>query len=124
MFIVTGAFYNLKLDKYSFREYMEANLDDMGFQSTHMDSGVWNIPLVKSNGEEYYECVFMYADDLLAIRKVPKLILDEINTTFNFKNNEVEYPPKYLRGIFQKKYINGQECCDYVNAVLKNVEEA
>ena len=55
MFIVTGAFYNLKLDKYSFREYMEANLYDMGFQSTHMDSGVWNIPLVKSNGEEYYD---------------------------------------------------------------------
>ena len=39
----------------------------MGFKSTNIDPDVWLRPAVKPDGEEYYEYILVYVDDILAI---------------------------------------------------------
>ena len=46
---------------------MAKRLDGIGFKSCHADPDVWLRPAVKPNGDEYYEYVLCYVDDILAI---------------------------------------------------------
>ena len=54
---------------------MALKLDEIGFQSSPADPDVWLRPVVKFNGEEYYEWVLMYFDDILVISMDPTAIL-------------------------------------------------
>ena len=54
---------------------MARKLDEIGFQSSPDDPDVFLRPAVKFNGEEYYEWVLMYLDDILAISMDPTAIL-------------------------------------------------
>ncbi len=42
-------------------------LSDLQFISSLVDLNVWLRPAMKKNGEQYYEYIFIYADDLLII---------------------------------------------------------
>ena len=56
LFIVVRVLYGLKPACAAFRASMTKKLDD-----------IWLRPDVKFNGDEYYEYVLMYAEDILAI---------------------------------------------------------
>ena len=43
------------------------SLSDLQFISSLVDLNVWLRPATKKNGEQYYEYIFIYADDLLII---------------------------------------------------------
>eukprot|EP00978_Attheya_sp_CCMP212_P009438 scaffold22328_cov61-Attheya_sp.AAC.4 len=66
----------------------------MGFKSSYADPDVWLRPATKANGEEYYEYVFMYVDDILALSIDPRAILVDIQTSFKFKSDKID--PPYL----------------------------
>ena len=67
VFIVVRALYGLKSASAAFRAFMARKLDEIGFQSSPADPDIWLRPAVKFNGDEYYEYVLIYVDDLLAI---------------------------------------------------------
>jgi hypothetical protein len=100
----------------------------MGFQSSMADPDVWLRAASKGDGEDYYEYVLMYVDDILAISCNARLILEEIQGTFKLKNDKIETPEFYLGAKLQQKDINGYKCWtittqDYIKAAVKNVEE-
>jgi hypothetical protein len=128
-FIVVRALYGLKSASFSFRSYMAEKLTDLGFQSSLADPDVWLRAATKGDGEQYYEYVLMYVDDILAISYDPKAILEDVQRTFKLKNNKIEPPEFYLGAKLQEKPINNVRCWtvssqDYVKAAVKNVEEA
>ena len=72
---------------------MARKLDEIGFQSSPADPDVWLRHVVKFNGEEYYEWVVMYVDDILAISMDPTAILKSMEgDTVKYKNGKIEPP--------------------------------
>jgi hypothetical protein len=128
-FLVVRALYGLKSASFSFRSYMAAKLTELGFQSTLADPDVWLRAASKGDGEQYYEYVLMYVDDILAISCEPRAILEDVQKTFKLKNDKIEPPEFYLGAKLQEKPINSLKCWtvtsqDYVKAAVRNVEEA
>ena len=126
-YLVVRALYGLKGAGASFRAFLADKLDSMGFKSSAADPEVWLRPAVKADGEEYYEYILCYVDDILAISQKPRDIMSQIQTTFKFKNDAVEPPSIYLGAKLQQKELNGRTCwtmssVDYINAAVANVE--
>ena len=128
-FLVVKALYGLKSASFSFRSFMAEKLSGMGFQSSLADPDVWLRAATKGDGEQYYEYILMYVDDILAISCDARSILEEVQKTFELKNDSIESPEFYLGAKLQRKPINGKLCWtitsqDYVKAAVENVEEA
>ena len=92
-----------------------------------IDPDVWMRPTVKADGEKYWEYILVCVDDLLAISMRAREALEEVASTFKFKNDDISPPEMYLGGRLTKKEIDGQECWmmtsqDYVKAAVENVE--
>ncbi len=123
------ALYGLKSASFSFRSFMAEKLTEMGFQSTMADPDVWLRAETKGDGEQYYEYVLMYVDDILALSCNAKALLADVQRTFKLKNNKIEPPEFYLGAKLQEKPINGTfrwtiTSKDYLKAAVKNIEEA
>ncbi|KAI2505806.1 hypothetical protein MHU86_8668 [Fragilaria crotonensis] len=128
-FLVVKALYGLKSASFSFRSFMAEKLVNLGFQSSLADPDVWLRAATKHDGEQYYEYVLMYVDDILAISCDAEAILKDIQSTFKFKNDKIEIPEFYLGAKLQEKSINNIKCWtvsshDYVKAAIQNVQEA
>ena len=80
VFIVVRALYGLKSASAAFRAFMAKQLDEIGFKSSPADPDVWLRPAVKDDGEEYYEYVMMYVDDILAISMRATEVLESLKT--------------------------------------------
>lgn len=131
IFIVVRALYGLKSASAAFRSFMAKRLDEIGFKSTHADPDVWLRPAINpESGDEYYEYVLMYVDDILAISMEPRSVLESLKTdTIRFKNDKIDTPDMYLGAKLERKPLNGNTCwCitsnDYVNAAVKTIREA
>ena len=109
-FLVVKALYGLKSASFSFRSFMAEKLDSMGFQSSMADPDVWLRAATKGDGEQYYEYVLIYVDDILAISCDAKSILQEIQGTFKLKNDKIETPEFYLGAKLHYKDISGFKC--------------
>ena len=130
VFIVIRALYGLKSACAAFRSFMAKKLDDIGFKSSPEDPDVWLRPGVKDNGEEYYEYVVLYVDDILAASVDPTGVLRSLEgDTVTYKNDKIEPPQVYLGAKLMKKEIDGITCwtissVDYVNAATQTIKEA
>ena len=114
----------------SFRSFMAKYLDELGFLSSDAVPDVWLRPAAKDNGEEYYEYILMYVDDILVISHRGREVLESLQSKdrVKFKNSKISKPGMYLGGKLQLKTINGIKCWTmsghkYLSAVVKNVEE-
>ncbi|KAI2503237.1 Reverse transcriptase (RNA-dependent DNA polymerase) [Fragilaria crotonensis] len=87
---------------------MAEKLVELGFQSTLADPDVWLRAATKNDGESYYEYVLMYVDDILAISCNAEAIMNDVQTTFKFKNDKVQLPEFYLGAKLQEKFLNGK----------------
>ena len=81
---------------------------------------------MKPDGERYYEYILVYVDDIIAISHKAKEVMEEITSTFKFKNDKIIPPDTYLGAKLKEKPINGKKCwtmtsVDYINAALKNI---
>ena len=128
-FLVLKALYGLKSASFSFRSYMAEKLTPMGLQSSMADPDVWLRASTKTDGESYYEYVLMYVDDILSMPCDPRIILEEIQSTFKFKNGKIEEPEYYLGAKLQRKALNGFKWWtvtsqEYVKPAVRNVEDA
>jgi Reverse transcriptase (RNA-dependent DNA polymerase) len=127
--IVVRALYGLKSAGASFRNHLASCLGHLGFTSSRGDPDVWFRPAQKSNGEEYYEYLFVYTDDILAIGVDPKDILMKLNKYFKLKPDSIHPPDDYLGTKIKKTVLPngasawGQSSSHYVRNAVKNLEE-
>ena len=127
-FLVISALYGLKSSGAAFRSFLALKLDEIGFKSTLADPDVWIRPAVKPDGEEYYQYMLVYVDDLLCVAHDASTPLREIMADFKFKKDAIEPPEIYLGARLQKKDLNGKEIWtmssyDYTKAIISNLEE-
>ena len=121
--------YGLKSASAAFQAYIPDKLDEMGLKSSVAEPDVWMRPAVKPDGEEYYEYILIYVDDILKISMQTRYVMEDIEQRFKLKNDKVEEPSSYLGARLKKKVINGWDCwtvmsLDYVKAAVATVEEA
>ena len=84
--LVVRALYGLNSAGAAFRNHFASCLGHLGFTSSRGDPDEWYRPAVKANnGEEYYEYMFVYTDDILAIGVNPKEVLMKLNKYFKLK---------------------------------------
>lgn len=131
IFIVAKALYGLKSSGAAFRAHLASVLDDIGFKSSIADPDVWMRPAVKAaSGEEYYEYILVYVDDLLCISEDPMRPMSDISKVLRFKNDKIDDPEFYLGARLKKRKLeNGKSVwtmssVDYVNASIKTIEES
>ena len=127
-FIIVKALYGLKSSGAAFRAFLAETLDEIGFKSSEADPDVWLRAAVKADGEEYYEYILVYVDDILCISHKAKETMSLIAKDFRFKNDVVKPPEIYLGARLEKKQLNDKEMwtmssTDYLKAAVKNVEE-
>jgi len=72
--LVVRALYGLKSAGAAFRNHLASCLAHLGYQSSRGDPDVWFRPAVKETQEKYYEYLFVYTDDILAISLQLELI--------------------------------------------------
>lgn len=127
--IIKRALYGLPSAGASFRAFLGEHLWSMDYRPSLADPDVWMRPAVKPNGEEYYEYVLCYVDDLLSISHDPKRTMKGIQMKFKLKDDKFERPTDYLGAEVSKMTTaNGTECWSqssdkYVRESVKNVED-
>ena len=91
---------------------MANKLDEIGFKSIPAGPDVWLRPAIEPDGEEYYEYVLMYVDDILEISIDPTEILKSMEgKTVKYNNGKIAPPEMYLGAILKRKMVNGNMCC-------------
>jgi hypothetical protein len=73
--LIVRALYGLKSSGARWRDHMAATLREGGFKGCKADPDVWMRPQTKPNGDQYYEYVLCYVDDLLVLSHDPKAVL-------------------------------------------------
>ena len=97
------------------------NSDHRGNNSDHRSA-------VKENGVDYYEYVFVYVDDLLALSVKPNLVIESIGKFFRVKPGSDKEPDRYLGGDVEKltledgNVIWATSSRSYVENAIKTVE--
>ena len=127
-FIIRKALYGLKSSGAAFRAFLAETLDDIGFKSSEADPDVWMKAAVKPDGEEYYEYILVYVDDILCISHKAKETMRLIAKDFKFKKDEIKPPEIYLGARLERKNLNGKNVwtmtsVDYLKAAIKNLED-
>ena len=97
--VITKTLYGLKSSGAAFRAFLAERLDDIGFKSSVADPDVWMRPATKGDGEEYYEYILCYVDDILCISHNPSRPMNDIRSSLKFKGDKFEEPEFYLGAI-------------------------
>ena len=125
--IVNKALYGLKSSGASFRSFLAQRLDEMNFKPSMADPDVWLRPAVKPDGEEYYEYILCYVDDLLSISLNADKVLKEVAAVLPLKKNKIAPPEFYLGARLERKNLNGKKVwtmnsADYLKAAISTLE--
>ena len=96
VFIVKRALYGLKSAPAAFRSFLAQNIEDLGFFPSEADPDVWMRPAIKPNGQEYYEYILCYVDNILCISTKALEVMEELQKKFKFKKDLIEPPTSYL----------------------------
>jgi hypothetical protein len=94
--IIVCALYGLKSSGAAWRSLFASTLSDLEFTSCLADPDVWMREAVKPTGEEYYEYIFVYVDDLLVLSHDPSSIMNTISDSYRLKNDSIQKPTTYL----------------------------
>ena len=111
---------------------MAATLCEAGFKSSKANPDVWLHPVTKVNRDKYYKYVLIYVDDILALSKNPKKIMEYLESKYTLKEGSVKEPDQYLGALILKWMIKGLEDSDkphwamvpdvYIKCAIANVK--
>ncbi|KAG7370061.1 reverse transcriptase RNA-dependent DNA polymerase [Nitzschia inconspicua] len=105
--VLVRALYGLKSARFSWRSALAATLRELGFEETRADPNVWIRPDTKDDGTKYYEMLFVYVNDVLALSKWPRDIIDSINEVYKVKQGSDKKPDRYLGGDVMEVEVEG-----------------
>ena len=79
------------------------------------------------DGEEYYEYILIYVDDIIVISHKSREVMEDITSTFKFNNDKTSPPKTYLGAMLKETSITRKNCwmtrsVDYINTVVKNIK--
>jgi hypothetical protein len=94
--IVVCSLYGQKSAGAAFRSSLAEILQDIGYTSTKADPDVWLRKATKDNGFEYYEMLFVYVNDILALSHPTKDAIHQITELYRAKEGSVKPPEMYL----------------------------
>ncbi len=94
--VIRRALYGLKSSGAAWRNMFAGTLQDLQYKSSLADPDVWFRPAAKANGEQYYEYIFVYVDDILVISQYPERTMNTIATFYRLKEHSVAKPSVYL----------------------------
>jgi hypothetical protein len=126
--LIRRALYGLKSSGASFRAFLAEYFHEIGYVPTLADPDVWLRPAVKPNGDEYYEMILAYVDDVLVISHEPERTMKQIQLKFKLKGDKYGPPTDYLGAMLGKMTTaNGTECWTqsadkYLDAFQKELE--
>jgi hypothetical protein len=126
--LVIKALYGLRSSGAAFRALLADTLVKLGYKSSYADPDVWMRPAVKKNGDEYYEYVLCYVDDVLCISAAARDTMLGIQRDFKLKDDKIAEPDVYLGATLDQMEVDGHMCWTmspekYVRAAVANVEE-
>jgi hypothetical protein len=104
--VVVRAMYGLKSSGAAWHAQLSSTLQDMNFKPSLADPDVWMRPATKTNGEEYYEYILVYVDDILVISHDPNQAMTTIRLTYRLKE-EPTPPNTYLGATIKAWTITG-----------------
>ena len=108
--IIVRSLYGLKSAGAAFRSALAQVLQDLGYKSSKADPDVWLREAIKDNGHKYYEMLFVYVDDILALSHRAEDVINEITTFFKAKDGSIRPPEIYLGANIAKMQLpDGRE---------------
>ena len=94
--IVTRALCGLKSSGLAWRSMLSKTIvEDLKFESTRADPDVYRRAAIK-DGFEYYECIFVYVDDILILSAEPQVWIDRLKAVYDLKEESIGPPKIYL----------------------------
>ena len=128
--LIRRALYGGKVAGRDFWLHLRECMGRLGFTSSRADPDVWFRLSKRSTGEEYYEYVLLYVDDVLVISENAESVMrKEIGKYWKIKEESIGPPTKYLGGKLReveletgvKAWAFGSH--QYVQAAVNNVVE-
>jgi Reverse transcriptase (RNA-dependent DNA polymerase) len=108
--VVVRSLYGLKSAGAAFRSSLAQIIQDLGYESSKADPDVWIRKAVRNDGHDYYEMLFVYVDDILALSHKAKDIIKEITTFYKAKEGSIKPPELYLGANISKMQLpDGRE---------------
>jgi preprotein translocase subunit Sss1 len=126
--LVVRALYGLKSAGAAFRNHLASCLGHLGYESSKGDPDVWIRAATKPSKEEYYEYLFVYTDDILAIGIDPSNVLTRLNKYFALKPDSIHPPDDYLGTKLKETVLPngvkawGQSSSHYIHNAVANLE--
>jgi hypothetical protein len=81
--VLVHSLYRLKSARAAFRSSLAQILWDLGYESSKADPDVWRWKAVRDYGHKYYEMLFVYVDDILALSHWAEDAIKEITEFYN-----------------------------------------
>jgi hypothetical protein len=94
--VIVRSLYGLKSAGAAFRSSLAQLLQDLRYTSSKADPDVWMRAAVRDDGHEYYEMLFVYVDDILALSHRATDAIKEITEYFKAKEGSIKPPEIYL----------------------------
>jgi Reverse transcriptase (RNA-dependent DNA polymerase) len=94
--MIVRALYGLKSSWARWHDHMAQTLRDLAYKTCIADHNVWMKPKVKHNGEEYWEYVLIYSDDILVVSHDPLEVMNGLTKVYTLKEGSVAPPKTYL----------------------------
>ena len=129
--LLVRALYGLKSSGAAFRSFCAEQLDRMNFHSTTGDPDVWIRPIVDDHGNEFYEYMLVYVDDIMCISFQPDRSINQLTEHgFTLKGGKASKPDTYVGVELEHKRLNIHEVdcwtlntTKYIKHAIENLEE-
>jgi hypothetical protein len=94
--MIVRALYGLKSSGARWHDHMAQTLRDMGYVTCVADHAVWMKAKVKPTGDEYWEYILIYSDDILVMSHEPQMVMLGLMKAYTLKEGSVAKPKTYL----------------------------
>ena len=94
--MIVCSLYGLKSAGAASQSALAQLLQDFGYESTKANPDVWIQKAVKEDGHQYYEMLFIYVDDILALSHKAEDAIKEITAFYKAKNGSIKPLEIYL----------------------------
>ena len=92
---IVRTLYGLKSSGAAWRAHLADTMINLGYKPCKADQDVWMKPNCKPDGEEYYEYIIIYVDDVMAAGNNTDTIMDALKRLYRLKEEPAE-PEHYL----------------------------
>ena len=129
MLIVIRALYGLNSTGSSWRKAVAQVLKELDFVSTLSEPDVWIQEAVREGGFKYYDILFVYINDILAVLHEATDIMKEIKAFYRVKEESIKPPDIYFCANIMKvqmphvREVWGPSSRDFMNNAIIKVEQ-